>query len=189
MRSILGTALPSIISVHSAASEVCITDHPSSPALACGTIQANIEEILELAEARGSQPHVSINVHEWGEVADDFAREKRNHYSRIIAADCLWMPSQHCNLISSLSHFLSRSPGACALVVAGFHTGRNIVADFFTHFSLANKEDGMTIGLTLAEIYESDMQGVRRAWQEIRPDESKEEANRWCVVAKIVRLE
>ena len=63
------------------------------------------------------------------------------------------------------------------------------MAEFFQYFSLANKEDNITKELNLAEIYESDMQGVIRAWHEIRADETKEEAKRWCVVARIVKRE
>jgi EEF1A N-terminal glycine/lysine methyltransferase len=182
-----GTALPSIISIHSAASEVSITDHPSSPALATGAIQANVEASLELVRRRGLNPQISINAHEWGSVTDAFAQERHNHYTKVIAADCLWMPHQHRNLINSIAHFLSRACGACALVVAGFHTGRDIVADFFRHFSVANGKDDITTELCIAEIYESDMRGARRIWQEERTNETKEETKRWCVVARIVK--
>ena len=74
-------------------------------------------------------------------------------FDRIIVADCLWMPSQHINLIKTILQFLPLSstkadgPQAgpeedqhksqttdfpCALVIAGFHTGRRIVSDFFS---------------------------------------------------------
>lgn len=176
-----------MISILAGASEVCITDHPSSPALA-STTQANVQEFLQLAERENLSPRFSIEAHEWGSVMDTFAQKKRNHYTRIIAADCLWMPSQHGNLVHSIAHFLSKeSSEACALIVAGFHTGRNIVGDFFGQFSMCNDKDASAAELSIAEIYESDMNGTRRPWQEKRANESIEEAKWWCVVALIVR--
>jgi hypothetical protein len=183
-----GTALPSMISILSAASEVCITDHPSSPALTAGTIQVNIQVILDLARGRTFHPLISTEAHEWGSVTDPFALEKSNYFTKIIAADCLWMPSQHRNLAHSITHFLSKENStACALVVAGFHTGRGIVADFFRQFSSSNGNNEVSGQLNIAEIYESDMQGNRRGWLESRANEGREEAKRWCVVAVITK--
>jgi EEF1A N-terminal glycine/lysine methyltransferase len=187
---VVGTALPSIISIFAGASEVCITDHPSSPALAFGAIQSNVQESLELAEKRNQSLLFSIEKHEWGSVTDVFAHENCNHYTRVIAADCLWMPSQHHNLVRSITHFLSKqSPEACALVVAGFHTGRSIVADFLKQFPTLIGMGDTREKLVVADVYESNMNGARRPWQGNRADEDKEELKRWCVVAVIVRRE
>lgn len=178
------------MAIRSAASEVCVTDHPSSPALSSGAIKINTDASLELA--KGSQLHsrVSIEAHEWGLTADAFAQETRHHYSKIVSADCLWMPSQHRNIILSISHFLSKEdPSACALVVAGFHTGRDVVADFFKQFPTPDGDKDLAQALSIAEIYETDMNGARRPWQESRAGEGREDAKRWCVVAVIVRSE
>jgi EEF1A N-terminal glycine/lysine methyltransferase len=167
---------------------VCITDHPSSPALSSGAIEANAHESLELAKRRKSRPEVSINPYEWGSVTDAFAQENCNHFTKIVATDCLWIPSQHRNLAHSIAHFLSKeTPDACALIVAGFHTGRHIVADFFRQFPTSGGSGDTLEKLSIAEIYEIDMHGVRRHWLEYRPNEAKEEANKWCVVAVVVR--
>ncbi len=67
----------------------------------------------------------------------------RQSFDRIIAADCLWMPSQHENLVNTILYHLGPSDRAgeiysdngetptSALVIAGFHTGRAIVRGFF----------------------------------------------------------
>lgn len=178
-----------MISILAVASEVCITDHPSSPALASNTIHANVQEILKLAKRGSFAPVFSIEAHKWGSIMDAFAQKKQNHYTRIIAADCLWMPSQHGNLVRSIAHFLSKeSPEACALVVAGFHTGRNIVGGFFKQFSTCDTKDASAAELSIADIYEMDIYGTRRPWQETRANESIQEAKMWCVVALIVRV-
>ena len=70
-------------------------------------------------------------------------------FTRILVSDCLWMASQHENLLASIRTFLACrtddeedvdedgkqervSPVVpCALIVAGFHTGRRIVSAFF----------------------------------------------------------
>lgn len=188
MGCVVGTALPSIMSILAGASEVCITDHPSSPALASGATQENVQIGLDLAKSRNTSPLVSLNAHEWGSVTDAFSEEHGGHYTKIIAADCLWMASQHRLLVHTIAHFLSRkSPHACALVVAGFHTGRRVVADFFNQFSKSDEVDDAVEQLNLSEIYEIDMNGQRRPWNESRTNEGKEELSGWCVVAVIVR--
>jgi Lysine methyltransferase len=186
---IVGTALPSIVSMLAGAAEVCITDHPSSPALSSNTIVTSVQGSFELSETRNLNPMISIEAHEWGSVTDPFSKAKQNHYTRVIAADCLWISSQHRNLVQSIAHFLCKeSPKACALIVAGFHTGRNVVADFFKQFLTTKERDNIAEVLRVAEIYECDMNGERRPWRENRSNESREDAQRWCVVAVIVRI-
>lgn len=63
-------------------------------------------------------------------------------FDRIIAADCLWMPMQHGNLLRSILSYLKdanvdsgsviedKIAAPCALVLGGFHTGRSVVGDF-----------------------------------------------------------
>ena len=185
---IAGTALPSIISMLAGASEVCITDDPSSPALSSNTIVSSVQGSFELAKTRNLNPITSIEAHEWGSMIDPFSKAKQNRYTRVIAADCIWMLSQHRNLVQSIAHFLCKeSPKACALVVAGFHTGRDTVVDFFQQFLTSKERDNIAEELSIAEIYECDMNGERRPWQESRANESREDAKRWCVVAVIVR--
>lgn len=72
-----------------------------------------------------------------------------------------------------------------AWVVAGFHTGREIVASFF--------ETAVRVGLVVEEIYErdvnatGDMGEVRRNWMPVREGEDAGNRARWCVVAFLRR--
>lgn len=123
--------------------------------------------------------------HEWGALDDQFALENKGRFSRIIAADCLWMTEQHTNLARTLQWFLDSSTGR-AWVVAGLHTGRAVVAHFF--------ETAIALGLEIESIYERDInneneeQGERRReWTAVREDEGPENRRRWCVVAVLKR--
>ncbi|KAK5258334.1 hypothetical protein LTR40_008093, partial [Exophiala xenobiotica] len=114
----------------------------------------------------------------------------------------------HANLCKTILHYLEPSnPASCALVVAGFHTGRSIVRKFFEvatgDYKVENEnqeaqhevedegEDEETRAvkgrLRAAEIFEIDTNGVRRSWEPVRPKEDKHMAKRWCVCAVLVR--
>jgi EEF1A N-terminal glycine/lysine methyltransferase len=139
-----GTALPSLISALSGASIVTITDHPYSPSLSAtnpNTITMNTQyNLFPTNSSARTTAKVSIRGYVWGESvmysADTYGtpipESTTERYDKIIMADCLWMQSQHENLVKTIYHFLDDSKeGSCAIVVAGFHTGRRIVRDFF----------------------------------------------------------
>jgi nicotinamide N-methyltransferase len=130
---------------------------------------------------------------------------KLGKHDVIVLADCLWMPSQHANLTRTIAQALDEGPDCCAIVVAGFHTGRGVVRDFFDVASGAadgevmdreNEADSVSMArvekgqqsprLKVEEIYEVDVNGQRRDWQKARPGEGKEEAKKWCVVAVLL---
>jgi len=137
-------------------------------------------------------------------------------FDRIIIADCLWMASQHVNLVKTILAYLSlpplsscsRSEDSCALVVAGFYTGRSIVRHFFqvatgewkdqdqestgnSHGTEEEREDqelsSVQGRLKAVEIFEVDVNGTRRPWVPVRLGENKEQAKRWCVCAVLVK--
>lgn len=204
----IGTALPSIISAFSHASSVTITDHPSSPALLTGAIEANVADNLSKGDARA---RVCVRGYAWGtetmSSVEGYGRPaaKLGRYDVIVLADCLWVPSQHVNLAKTIARGLSAAPDSCAIVVAGFHTGRGIVRDFFD-LAMCQADDGRggsqdeddstrtdedengkrQASLEIEEIYEIDVDGQRRPWQNARPGEGKEESKKWCVVAILV---
>lgn len=135
-------------------------------------------------------------------------------YDRIIVADCLWMPSQHRNIVKTILRYLvvgNDEPGPgeeqppCALVVAGFHTGRGIVRNFF---GIATGEWGESDNeeeqegdddeedpelaevsgqLKTLEMFEVDVDGNKRPWKSTRQGETKDSAKRWCVCAVLGR--
>ncbi|EEP82033.1 conserved hypothetical protein [Uncinocarpus reesii 1704] len=195
----LWTALPSLIAALAGAETVSITDHPSSAALS-GAVQSCIAQNIADAAIRA---RISVHPHEWGiffQTCRDqteakkpigFAAEHQGTFTRIICADCLWMRDQHANLVESLLWFLKpwgnedsagrAGDGGLAWIVAGFHTGREIVASFF--------ETAESMGMVVEDIYERDVNAtsemgvVTRPWMPVREGEGPENRARWCVVA------
>lgn len=164
-----------IVSVLAGASEVVISDYPAPIVL------ANIKRNFEKNIPDHLRSNVTIQGHEWGVLDDDFAGSHKNHFSRVIAADCFWMPWQHQNLAQSMLHFLSTDPGATVLAIGGFHTGRAKLAAFF---DVAEEE-----GLHVEEIYEEDCDGIRREWVKEKDGgrENVTERKRWLTIARLRR--
>lgn len=78
------------------------------------------------------------------------------------------------------------APGGKVWVVAGFHTGRAIVAGFF--------ETAVENGFEVERIFERDtverLEGggeIRRDWAPMREGEGPENRRRWCVTAVLRR--
>ncbi|KAL4873328.1 hypothetical protein BDV12DRAFT_192801 [Aspergillus spectabilis] len=172
-----GAALPSLTAALASASSVTITDHPSSPALLPhGSISFNTTHNL-----RSNLPcPITIHPHEWGTLSTDpWALSTKGTYTRIIAADCYWLRGEHENLARTMKWFLA--PEGKVWVVAGFHTGREVVRGFF--------ETVTKVGLVVERIWERDLNTslgvdeVRRDWVEVREGEGVENRRRWCVVA------
>ncbi|KIX10465.1 uncharacterized protein Z518_01548 [Rhinocladiella mackenziei CBS 650.93] len=214
-----GTALPSLISALSGAESTTITDHPSSPALTTNAIEQNVRDnVLERPRPdTKSKPVVNVFGYTWGtnmmylpEQYGKPAPRQPGSFDRIILADCLWMPSQHVNLVKTTLRYLDSSQSnascayacACALVVAGFHTGRGIVRHFFEVATGEWKDEEKTSSeadnedqelaevqgkLKAVEIFEIDVNGSRRPWEAVRRGENKEQAKRWCVSAVLVK--
>ena len=67
------------------------------------------------------------------------------------------MDDEHQNLVDSMLHFLSPEDDARVWVVAGFHTGRRKVADFF--------ETARRSGLEIERVWERDCEGREREWE------------------------
>ncbi|KAI9720819.1 MAG: hypothetical protein M1812_002658 [Candelaria pacifica] len=168
-----GTGLAGIVSAFAGAEEVIITDYPAPEILS--NISTNISKNIPSA----LQSHVSVQSHEWGSVTDLFSTGSRGAFTRILAADCLWMPWQHRNLVLSMLHFLSEDEHARVYVVAGFHTGRAKVAAFF---DVVIEE-----GLVVEMVKERDAEGGEREWVKERGGEGITERKRWLVVAVLRR--
>ena len=120
---------------------------------------------------------VKVKGHEWGKLSDSFAEQYAHHFSCILAADTLWMKSQHMNLYQSIAHFLAFSSTARAIVVAGFHTGREIVASFF------NEIDLQSVDLVVDSIWEEDVDNLTRHWMGDNFVEPFQERMKWHVAA------
>ncbi|KJZ71810.1 hypothetical protein HIM_08830 [Hirsutella minnesotensis 3608] len=221
-----GTALPSLVAAFSGAKSVTITDHPSSPALVTDTIAHNVKANLHVYVRPTAKPDteeqprtkakVSVHGLKWGtpKFMSPFSpgkasdpQPKQHGFDTMIIADCLWMPSQHVNIVRTIDQNLRLGNGqavdkeACALVIAGYHTGRGTVARFFQIATgtmpqdvqeTLTKEEGEEVRevqhlLRLDDIFEVDVDCNVRPWQEERAGECKDMAKRWVVCAVLVR--
>ena len=170
-----GTGLGGIVSALAGAEEVAITDYPTPEILS--NIRTNVDRNVPAS----LRSRVYIQGHEWGTISDSFANSHTNYFTRIIAADCFWMPWQHRNLAQSMLNFLSHRDEARIWVIAGFHTGRAKLAPFF---DVAVEE-----GLEVEAIWERDVDGLEREWRKERDGglEDVTGRKRWLVIAVLRR--
>lgn len=91
----------------------------------------------------------------------------------MIAADCFWMDWQHDNLSKSVTHLLSKD--GLLLAIAGYHTGREKVVNFFDSAIRAGLE-------TVGPIRERDVEGNERPWERDRGKEDPVERKRWLAI-------
>ena len=168
--------LPVYMQCNSWSTQVAISDYPAPPIL--DAIKTNVVKNVP-AHLR---PQTTVHGHLWGDFRTDFANANAHRYTRILAADCLWMPYEHDNLAKSMLYFLADTPDARILCIAGFHTGRAKVAPFFEETIPQHK-------LEVEEIYEMNANGIRRPWVTERDGGREDigERKKWLVVARIRR--
>ncbi|KAL1632340.1 hypothetical protein SLS56_003755 [Neofusicoccum ribis] len=154
---------------------VVISDYPAPEIL------ENLEKNVKTNVPETLRSKVSVQGHLWGDLTSPFSVANAGRFTRILAADCLWMPHEHHSLAKSMLHSLSPAPEARVLVIAGFHTGRASMAPFF---KIVEEE-----GLKAEDIYEMDAEGRRRDWA-FEKDGGREdhgERNKWLVIAQLKR--
>lgn len=110
--------------------QVVISDYPAKALLA--NVKRNVDKAFppEDATLSGLRSRCQIEGYEWGDTTSPFAAAQAHSFSRILAADCFWMPHEHENLVKSMLHMLDTSPSARIYCIAGFHTGRAKVLSF-----------------------------------------------------------
>lgn len=162
-----------------------ISDYPSLELL------SNISENLRrnVTSEVIQQLKISVRGHKWGEVNSSGVNGSTpsiellttTHaacsFTRIIVADCMWMAWEHENLCTSIVHFLEPEHGEM-LAIAGFHTGRARVANFFREC------ERMGLVLTEEGIIEKSVEGDQREWREDRGMEDVIERKRWLTIGK-----
>lgn len=171
----IGVGLSGITACLAGAREVVISDYPAKELL------DNISRNVQNAIAPGHQSQCRVQGYMWGDCSSEFAVNHKHSFSRIIAADCYWMPGEHENLVRSMLFLLSTSSDARVLAIAGFHTGRAKLAGFF--------EEAELQGLEVEQIHEEDVAGNRREWAKERDGgfEDHTERKRWLVLAILKR--
>lgn len=170
-----GVGLGGIVATLAGASEVAITDYPAPVVL------ENLRRNVQKNVPTSASPSYSVEGHAWGDLTNPFASSHAHHFTRILAADCFWLPHQHGNLVYSMLHFLSFNSEARVFALAGFHTGRAKLAGFF---DVASEQ-----GLVTEELYEQDAEGRRREWLKERDGgaEHHTERKKWLVIAVLKR--
>ncbi|KAI6093082.1 hypothetical protein F4821DRAFT_222045 [Hypoxylon rubiginosum] len=176
-----GTALPSIMAALLGARSVTVTDYPSEVVLKM--LRANVAANAQPETSPGGTvAPLAVDGHSWGELDTPFAAANQARFDRVFVCDCLWMPWQHVNLHKSIAWFLKDSSSSCAWVVAGFHTGRAKMRDFFAEAALRDA------GLELEAIWERDCDGVEREWAWDRGQEDVSERKRWLAVGVLRKV-
>ncbi|KAK8171902.1 hypothetical protein BKA80DRAFT_230262 [Phyllosticta citrichinensis] len=170
-----GVGLAGIMSVLAGAEEVVISDYPAPEILQ--NLRSNVSNNIP-AHLRSK---VAVEGHEWGDVTSTFPAAGAAKFTRILAADCLWMPHEHLNLVRSMLQFLSPAADARVFVIAGFHTGRARMAAFF--------DVAADVGLLVEDVYEMDAEGRRREWAREGDGGAEDhgERNKWLVLARLKR--
>ena len=155
--------------------KVVISDYPAPVVL------ANIRRNVRGAIPVHLEDRYDIEGHEWGDLTSSFAVKNANRFTRILAADCFWMAGQHVNLVRSMLHFLTLDSGGHIFAIAGFHTGRARLAQFF--------DVAIEQGLEVEEIYEESNEGTKRQWMAERDGgtENHTERKKWLVIARLRR--
>ena len=106
----------------------------------------------------------------------------RPSFSRIIAADCLWVSDRHVDLVRSMCSLLDYDTKSRVLVVAGLHTGRNVLSQFFRiaeEMGLYPDEDGI--------VENNLIDGKICKWRDYEVEEDTVERKKWLVIAKLKR--
>ena len=180
-----GAGLPGILATLEGAELVVLSDYDSPSLLA--NLMSNVEANIPKAMWR----KVKVQGYIWGHdsaVITQYIQHAshstdyryRPTFSRILVADCFWISDQHGPLVATLSQLLDRSASARVYVVAGFHTGRSTLANFFylaELHGLVPDED---------KIEEKNIiNNSTRPWADDRGIEDTMEQKKWLVIAKL----
>ena len=171
-----GTGLAGLLAALKGARKVVLSDYPAPEVLE--NLRANVQRNVA-GRDKDQVAELTVQGHEWGELDDDFSKNEKGAFGRILVADCLWMPWQHENLLRSISWFLTQD--GRAWVIAGFHTGREKMRGFFA------EETVKAAGLEVERIWERNAEGLERAWVTDRGIEDVTQRKRWLVIAILKR--
>ncbi|WFD36908.1 nicotinamide N-methyltransferase [Malassezia cuniculi] len=125
-----GTAVPSLVSAALGAAMTVATDYPDADVL------QNMAHNAAVLAALPRAPTLALRTAglQWGAAGDEQrVAQSSVHagaYELVIAADVLWVSSQHEALLHSVEALLARREGARFVLVVGFHTGRPAITRF-----------------------------------------------------------
>lgn len=118
-----GAALPSLIAAHAGVGRVTITDYPAPAVIKA--IEDNVSANLP-TDTNGETSVVGLD---WAN-PESFLEENSTSFTRILAADTLWLSSLHEAQVGCITSLLARTGGARVHVLAGLHSGRACVRQF-----------------------------------------------------------
>ncbi|KAF8322650.1 hypothetical protein DL93DRAFT_1038209 [Clavulina sp. PMI_390] len=146
-------------------------------------------------------PHISqytimkVVPHKWGDPASLFrpSTDKRSQepirkepealdqYDIIIAADILWLPDEHDNLVQTLIQSLKPSRSSFISIVAGLHTGRPPIEQFLD----AARKGGLELRRFIEAKAPLDVDEEQfpefREWESMREGETPTDRGLWLV--------
>ena len=181
-----GTALPSLAAAAQGASVAVATDYPDPDVLA--GMARNAALLCEMHPARTLPLRTAALA--WGDAAHADALRADGPFDVVLAADVLWVSSQHAALLRSVAALLAA--GGQFVLVAGFHTGRPAITRFLRRAAAAGlvPDESAAFG----GLYERSFQGAVRAWQGAALDRDDDEEMgdvgeraKWVVVATLRR--
>ncbi|WFD32983.1 nicotinamide N-methyltransferase [Malassezia sp. CBS 17886] len=125
-----GTGLPALTAAYCGAKKVLATDYDDDAILRA--LRDNMRRAMSANPARAHAP-VSVFGHTWGQSVEDILDQVPGggHVDVVLLADCVWERFSHEALLKSVCRVLAHSPNARVYMVAGFHTGRATLAQFF----------------------------------------------------------
>jgi len=131
-----GTGLPALAAALTRhPRKVVVTDYDDA-----AIVQALRTNAAACAAANPQRKMAPITVagHTWGQRIDDVldllpctSKEPSPHFGVLLLADCVWERFSHDILLKSITYLLARTPEARVYMVAGLHTGRSTLVQFF----------------------------------------------------------
>ena len=131
-----GTGLPALaVALTRHPRKVVVTDYDDA-----AIVQALRTNAADCAAANPQRKMAPLTVagHTWGHRIDDVLdllpctpTEPSPHFDVLLLADCVWERFSHDILLKSITHLLAHTPEARIYMVAGLHTGRSTLVQFF----------------------------------------------------------
>ncbi|WFD17797.1 nicotinamide N-methyltransferase [Malassezia caprae] len=131
-----GTGLPALAaSLTRHPRKVVVTDYDDA-----AIVQALRTNAAACAAANPQRKMALLTVagHSWGHRIDDVLdllpctpKEPSPRFGVLLLADCVWERFSHDILLKSITHLLARTQEARVYMVAGLHTGRSTLVQFF----------------------------------------------------------
>lgn len=152
-----------------------ISDYPSSSIIdnICVNVRRNLSDYLNTP--------VLVGGHQWGVFDDELSKSSGKSFTRILCADCIWMNGEHDNLVKTFNHFLAPSKDARVWLIAGFHTGRDVVRSFL--------QATFRGGFEAEKLWEQDTYGNIRPWKSRRSafHNDIDERRKWLLITILKR--